>query len=231
VALTALYMAPPENAASFDHLDASMKTTRQMMPTLLLATVLGWPLMASAAGLGLDVDTAAADDRARRAPGFGGEWSGRGEPGGGERDDGHGGFRGGPFGGPPGGPGPRPFGFGPGLPPVFHGLDLSEAQQDKVFAIVHGQEPAVRELGKALRKAHEALAAIAKAAQYDDARAVAQTQALGQAVAGLELQRLRTNQKLLAVLTAEQRKQIDQRGQHEQREESGPRVPPGRPRP
>ena len=107
------------------------------------------------------------------------------------------------FGPPPG---------APGMPPPFlHGLDLTDAQQDKVFAILHGQAPYVREQGRALRKARAALHALASAAQYDDAKAASLAQAAAQAMANLELSRVRTEQKLLAVLTAEQREQVGQR--------------------
>lgn len=118
---------------------------------------------------------------------------------------GHPGHRPGPghFGPPPG---------GPGMPPPFlHGLHLTETQQDKVFAIMHGQAPYVREQDRALRKAREALHALATAAQYDDAKAAAQAQAAAQAMANLELSRARMEQKVLAVLTAEQRKQVGER--------------------
>jgi Spy/CpxP family protein refolding chaperone len=125
----------------------------------------------------------------------------------------------GPRGERPGPDGPHPHGapFGPppgmmhGEPHFLHGLDLSEAQQDKVFTILHGQEPYVREQGKALRKAQQALHALGRADKYDDAQAGSLAQAAAQAMSNLELQRVRTEQKLLAVLTPEQRKQLDQR--------------------
>jgi protein CpxP len=109
-----------------------------------------------------------------------------------------------PFGPPPGAPGMMP-------PPFLHGVDLSEAQQDKVFGILHGQVPYLREQDKTLRKSHEALQALAHAAQYDDAKAASLAQAASQAMANLELARVRTEQKLLAVLTAEQRLEVEQR--------------------
>ncbi|MYN09883.1 Spy/CpxP family protein refolding chaperone [Pseudoduganella aquatica] len=122
---------------------------------------------------------------------------------------------------PPGGPGPGPRMGGRGGPdgergphggPHFmHGLDLSEAQQDKVFTILHTQEPYIREQSRALRKAQEALDAMGKAEKFDDAKAVSLAQAAAQAISNMELQRVRTEQKLLGVLTPEQRKQLDQR--------------------
>ncbi|RFP13715.1 MULTISPECIES: Spy/CpxP family protein refolding chaperone [unclassified Duganella] len=101
------------------------------------------------------------------------------------------------------GPGP---GFHHGRPPFVHGLELSEAQEDKVFAILHAQEPYLRDQGKAAAKAHEALRALGSADQYDDAKAAALAKDAATAMANIALQHVRTEQKLLAVLTPEQRK-------------------------
>lgn len=204
-----------------------MKTKKTTLQQLLLAAALALPL-ASHAATGPDADTADYD-----APGHGPAGPGmdaRFFPGGldGERgprsprgpsdaagSDDHGGrgLHGGPEDTAPQGPGP---GFGPhgmpfGPPPLMRGLGLNEAQQDKVFAILHAQAPYLREQGKAFRKAQEALHALASAEKYDDAKAASLSQAAAQAMSNLELQRVRTEQKLLAVLTAEQRKQLDQR--------------------
>ena len=111
----------------------------------------------------------------------------------------------------PGGPsGPRPFGeYGP--PPFLGGLDLSEAQRDQVFGILHAQAPKRRELRKAEHKAREALRELSRAPALDGAKAAASAQALGQAIAGQELLRLDTGARLKAVLTPAQRAQLDQR--------------------
>ena len=117
--------------------------------------------------------------------------------------------------GPEHGPGGRfhggmpPFG-GPGMggsPPFAHGIELNEAQEDKVFAILHAQQPYLREQGRAAAKAHEALRALGRAGQYDDAKAAALAKEAATAMANIALQHVRTEQKLLAVLTPEQRKQ------------------------
>lgn len=127
---------------------------------------------------------------------------------------------------PPGsGPGPGP-GFGPGpgapgLPPFMHGVALSEAQQDKVFAATYAQAPLLREQQKIAFKAHEQLRALAASSAYDDAQASALAGTAAQAMATISLQQARLEQQLLAVLTPEQRKQAQQ--QREQR--SGPRRP------
>jgi protein CpxP len=121
----------------------------------------------------------------------------------------------------PGGDGPR-HGFGapgPGAPgpdaPPFHSvlhalhrLDLSEAQQDKLFAITHAAAPRQREQEKAERKAHEALLALGASASFDEARAGAAARDLGQAIANGALLRARIESQVLALLTPEQREQL-----------------------
>ena len=90
-----------------------------------------------------------------------------------EHGPGHHGF--GPHG--PGAPGPdMPFG-----PMALHRLNLSEAQQDKVFAIVHAAAPEHHEHEKVIRKAHEAMRDLARADRFDDAKAAAAARDLGQA--------------------------------------------------
>ncbi|WEF34707.1 Spy/CpxP family protein refolding chaperone [Pseudoduganella chitinolytica] len=99
---------------------------------------------------------------------------------------------------------------GTGALPFLRGPDLSEAQQDRIFALVHGQAPYLREQHKAHEKAERALFELHGAAKYDDAAAVKLAQAAAQAMANITLQHLRTEQKVLAVLTAEQRKQVEE---------------------
>lgn len=150
-------------------------------PSILLAAVVAMPLFAA-------TTAAHADDM------------GQGRPPMMQGDDHDGPERG----GPDRGPGP---GFGPGRPPFFHGIELTDAQDDKIFAILHAEAPYLREQSRAAAKAHEALRALAKADKYDDAKAAALAQAEATAESNLALQHVRTQQKLLAVLTPEQRKQ------------------------
>jgi protein CpxP len=86
------------------------------------------------------------------------------------------------------------------------GLELSEAQQDKAFALKHGQEPLHRELVKAVHKAREAMHSMVKSGEFDEKKAVALSQALGQAVAALEMHQARSHAQFMALLTPEQRK-------------------------
>lgn len=121
--------------------------------------------------------------------------------------------------GPPPGFGHGPGAGGPaapGLPPFLHGIDLSEAQQDKVFAATYAQAPLLREQEKIAFKAHAQLRALAGSSAYDDAKASALSSAAAQAMAKISLQQARLEQQLLAVLTPEQRKQA----QHDSRPQS-----------
>jgi len=92
----------------------------------------------------------------------------------------------------------------------LHRLHLTEAQQDKLFAIEHGAEPQRRENDKAIRKAHEALRELGRADRFDEARAGAAARDLGQAVAAEALLDARLHAQVLAVLTPEQREQLRQ---------------------
>ena len=96
-----------------------------------------------------------------------------------------------------------------GRPLSLRSIELSEAQDDKVFAILHEEKPYLREQTKAAAKAQEALREMAGADKYDDAKAASLAQAAATAMANISLQRVRTEQKLLAVLTPEQRKKLD----------------------
>jgi len=100
---------------------------------------------------------------------------------------------------------PGPF----GTPPFLRGLGLSDAQNDRVFTILHGQAPKRRALEIAERKADEALHDLAREPALDQARATTAAQALGRAIADQELLRLQTRALLKAVLTPEQRAQLD----------------------
>jgi Spy/CpxP family protein refolding chaperone len=106
-----------------------------------------------------------------------------------------------------------PDGHGPDMPfhrMPLHRLKLTEAQQDKVFAIMHAQAPQRREHDKAIRKAHEALRELGGADRFDEAKAGAAARDLGQAVAAQALLQARTEAQILAVLTPEQREQLRQ---------------------
>jgi len=108
------------------------------------------------------------------------------------------------------GPGPGPHPGGPGLP-FLRGIDLSEAQEDRLFAILHAQAPQLREQEKAERKALAALDAMRESGRVDDAGAAAQARALGQAIAAQELLHVRTAAQVMALLTPQQKEAAERR--------------------
>lgn len=113
----------------------------------------------------------------------------------------------GPQGGPMGGPPPGPF-TGDRPPPYLMELNLTEEQQDKVFAILYASAPALRDQFKAVHKAREALHDMGHAAQFDGANAASLAQALGKAEGQLALLQARNDHDIFAVLTEEQRTQL-----------------------
>lgn len=111
------------------------------------------------------------------------------------------------MGGPMGGMPPGMF-AGDRPPPYLMELNLTEDQQDKVFAIMHASAPAIRDQFKAVRKAREALHDLGHAAQFDSGNAGALAQALGKAESQLALLQARNEHDIFAVLTDEQRKDL-----------------------
>jgi Spy/CpxP family protein refolding chaperone len=107
----------------------------------------------------------------------------------------------------PGGHGPHGGMGRPGLP-YLAGIKLSEAQEDRMFAIQHAQAPQLREQDKIVDKAHAALRAMSEAGDFSEANAAVHTKALGQAVAARELLSVRTAGQVMALLTPEQRAQL-----------------------
>jgi Spy/CpxP family protein refolding chaperone len=102
---------------------------------------------------------------------------------------------------------------GHGLP-FLHGVTLTEAQQDRVFAITHAAEPQQREQMKIVRKSHQALKALAASGQFDESKAAALAQSGGQAMAAVALIHARSAAQIMALLTPEQRQQAAAHAQH-----------------
>jgi len=95
------------------------------------------------------------------------------------------------------------------MPPFLHNIELSEAQQDKVFSIMHAQAPLIREQVKIIRKTHETLQSLAKADRFDDAKVKAIAETSAHAMVELAMLRTRSDHQIYALLTPEQRKQAD----------------------
>lgn len=117
---------------------------------------------------------------------------------------------------------------GHGMMPFLHELDLSEAQQDKIFDIMHALEPQMREKAKAAHKARHELHEMSLSDKFDEARARALADTAARAEADMSLLRARSMQQVLALLTPEQRKQaadLKQRFESRRAGENGPHGP------
>jgi periplasmic protein CpxP/Spy len=118
---------------------------------------------------------------------------------------------------PPGGPMmPPPHGMFPGgapglaPPPMLHGVELTEPQQDKLFELMLAQAPAERARAKEAVKALNELRRLATLDRFDADRARSLAEAHGMALAQLALMRAELDAKLRALLTPEQRKRLDE---------------------
>lgn len=107
-------------------------------------------------------------------------------------------------------------GVGPGteggkMPPYLHSLNLSEAQRDKVFEIMHGQAPAMRDKGKAVRNAEERLRKLVLSPEYSEPKARELANEAARAMSEMSLARAKAERLVYEVLTPEQRKQLADR--------------------
>ena len=104
----------------------------------------------------------------------------------------------------------------------LHRLDLSEAQEDRIFDIMHAQAPAMRDQMKSLRKAETELKAMKTAPDYSEAKAKTLIDGIASQRAAMDLSRLQAERKVMDILTPEQRKQLAEI-KPGQRGERGPR--------
>lgn len=93
-------------------------------------------------------------------------------------------------------------------PHYLRALNLTEAQRDKVFEIMHAQAPLMRDMAKVHQKAEEELRTLAAAPDYSEAKARALGDALGKSVADMAQARVKADRQIFDVLTPEQRKQL-----------------------
>ncbi len=133
-------------------------------------------------------------------------------------------------GGPPPMPGdPGAFKEGP-LPPHLRGLNLSQAQRDRIFAVLQAQAPAMRARSREAREARAELHEMAMSAEYDEVMANWLAAVQAKALTELALLRARADHEIHQVLTPEQRKEF---GELKRRfepcgtsERCGPPLPP-----
>lgn len=91
---------------------------------------------------------------------------------------------------------------------LLRGLNLSEAQRDRVFTIMHSQAPVMREQAKQVRQARQDLQALALAGELDDSRLRAAADRVSRAMADMAVLRARTHHEVFKVLTPEQQSQL-----------------------
>ena len=108
------------------------------------------------------------------------------------------------------------------MPHMLRHLQLSEAQQDKIFTILHAQAPQARELRKAMEKAHRGLHELVTTGPFDDAKAKALSEALGKALSDSALLHARTHHQILEVLTPDQRQELARHAEHGHGGDHGP---------
>jgi protein CpxP len=127
-------------------------------------------------------------------------------------------------------PPPHPFAGMP-LPMRLHGLQLSETQDDKIFAILYALEPAMREQMKLIRQAQDGLAGLADADDYSEAKLKALTETNAKAMAAVMRMRIRADHQIYSLLTPAQRKQLAARNAPDVRPLKPDAIPPGAQRP
>lgn len=104
---------------------------------------------------------------------------------------------------------------GPGgelAPPYLPALNLDEAQRDKVFSILHGQAPVMRERLKDLGRLESGLQRLSAAPDYDERKTRALAEQLGRATAEIALLRARTDRQIFELLNPEQRQRLAEAG-------------------
>jgi Spy/CpxP family protein refolding chaperone len=106
-----------------------------------------------------------------------------------------------------GGAGHPHGGFGQ-VPPWRHVLQLTDAQQDQVFGVLHDREPALRDAFKGVRAARMALRRAALQAGTTATQLPALSAGAGQADATLALLMAQTDQQLLTLLTPAQQERL-----------------------
>ena len=95
-----------------------------------------------------------------------------------------------------------------GMHRMLRGLDLSDEQEDKIFEIMHAQQPKAREKKQLLRKSRQELHAATMTTKYNarTVRKLAETHS--QLMADLIVMHAETGNKIYALLTPEQQQQL-----------------------
>lgn len=94
------------------------------------------------------------------------------------------------------------------MPPYLRGLKLSESQRDQIFELMHEKMPQLRNTAKQARQSVEQLRTQALSDSYDSAKARSQADGAGRAHAEMLSLRAEIDQKVFAILNAEQRQKL-----------------------
>ena len=114
----------------------------------------------------------------------------------------------------------------PPLPPYLRDVVLNEVQQDKVFSLLLAQAPRQREQAKAAFKSMEELRLLSTSDHFDVVKARGSADAHARALADMALLRAELDARIRALLTPEQRKQVDDgRNRFEGAPDRSPRRP------
>lgn len=95
----------------------------------------------------------------------------------------------------------------------LRGLDLTDEQRDRIFAIRHAAEPAMRDQMKVLRGARGEFARLALSSEYDESKVKELADRNAQAMSAMAQLRARTMNEMYRVLTPEQQARVKERQQ------------------
>lgn len=98
-----------------------------------------------------------------------------------------------------------------GLPPHLAALGLSEAQEDKIFYILHAEAPAIRNNFKQQRKLREEIDKLVTSPGFDEKKARQLSTELARAQGDAIFSRINTESRIRAVLTPEQLIKLDEK--------------------
>jgi protein CpxP len=102
--------------------------------------------------------------------------------------------------------------FGGGaLHGALRGLDLTDQQRDKIFDIMYAQVPALRDKMKALRTQRQQLRDASLTTHYDAKRVRELADAEAKTMAEVQVMHAESTNKIFALLTPEQQKQVTTR--------------------
>ena len=100
---------------------------------------------------------------------------------------------------------------------LISGFKLSEKQEDQIFTIIHGASPSVRQNAKQLAKAYASLRKVTFSSENSKTDMEALVRAVGDAAAQSARLHAQLEHDIAGVLTAEQRRALEESGRSEAR--------------